>query len=330
MATFINKLDNKNQPIINVIVFHDGENCFIPKKEISRNENGRMDFIGSRTKFKNNNIDYTAELIKQNVVKECFDILKNNDHKRNIPFSNFPNININNIDFRKVNTQYYFVLQKFNNNRCNYYPSFKTTDSISNSLFSINAHTKGVDLKINDLIDASLKLINKETPTLFIIISGDGDFRNSIQNAYQAGCECCVLFNSDTKLTDNFDAFIKDCGFSRNSWWNILYRCIVYDTNNNSIFRIDDQYNNSNIKKVEPVKIEPVKIEIKKVEPAKVEIKKVEPAKVEIKKVEIKKVEIKKVEIKKVEPAKIEIKKVEPAKVEIKKVELAKVEIKKS
>ena len=107
MATFINKLDNKNQPIINVIVFHDGENCFIPKKEISRNENGRMDFIGSRTKFKNNNIDYTAELIKQNVVKECFDILKNNDHKRNIPFSNFPNINIISLSFAKISNSFF-------------------------------------------------------------------------------------------------------------------------------------------------------------------------------------------------------------------------------
>ena len=206
----INNLDNKNQPIINIFIFHDGENCFIPSKEIVRDKNNRMLFTGTNTKFNNKNIDYTAELIKQNVVKECFDILKNNEYNRNIPFCNYPGINLNNIDFRKVNILYYFVLQRFNNKKSNYYPSIKTSDSLSNSLFNINAHTKGVDLKINDLIDATVKVINRSIPSLFIIISGDGDFRNSIQTAYQAGCECCVLYNSDTRLTDNFDAFIKE------------------------------------------------------------------------------------------------------------------------
>ena len=222
---------NKNQPIINVIIFHDGENCFIPKKEISRDKFGNMIFSNSHTKFNNIFVDYTAELIKQNVVKEAFDILMSNVSNKNQPFSNFPNIDLHNIDFRKVNSQYFFVLQHSKSKNNNFYPSFKTYDSISNSLFLVNANTKsnGVDLKINDLIDSSIKFLNKNSPTLFVIISGDGDFRNSIHNAYQAGFECCVIFHSDTKLTHNFDAFITDCGFSRNSWWSILNKSIFRD-----------------------------------------------------------------------------------------------------
>ena len=76
MNNTINNFDNRNQPIINIFVFHDGENCFIPKRGICRDANGKMVFNGSQTRFNNKNIDYTAELIKQNVIKESFDILK--------------------------------------------------------------------------------------------------------------------------------------------------------------------------------------------------------------------------------------------------------------
>jgi len=320
-------MSNKNQPIINIIVFHDGENCFIPKKEICRDKNGKMIFSNSHTKFSNNNIDYIGELIKQNVIKESFDILKKNEYKRNKPFINFPNIDLDNIDFRKVNCNYFFVLQKFIHKRNNFYPSHKTNDSLCNSLFNINAHTKGVDLKINELIDATIKIINKDSPTLFIIISGDGDFRNSIQNAYQSGFECCVLFNSDTNLTSNFDAFIKDCGFSRNSWWNVLDKCCSnysknindsdsLDYKNNKNYQennINNKDNNDNktksIESIKPDTKETIKPETKKtIKPDSKDIKpkSIESIKPESKDIKPKSIESIKPESKDIKPKSIE------------------------
>jgi hypothetical protein len=301
-----NNIDNRNQPIINVYVFQDGENCFIPKKEISRDKlTGKMLYNGKHTRFTNKNMDYIAELIKQNVIRECFDILEKNEHNRNTPFSNYQNINLKNIDYRKVNTLYYFVLQKYNNHRNNYYPSYKTTDSISNSLFNINAHTKGVDLKINDLIDATIKVINKDVPTLFIIISGDGDFRNSIQNAYQAGCECCVLYNSDTKLSDNFYAFIKDCGFSRNSWWNVLDKCISDNNFNNfNKLNINNNNNNNQENQINFTGFKNINYEIRNIDPITTSDKKENSKNTEDKKEELVKKLVKIEEFKNSEPVK--------------------------
>ncbi|RYH31394.1 NYN domain-containing protein [archaeon] len=216
-------------PYDNIFIFHDAENCPLPKKTIKRNAAGAKVMVDGRVQFLDSHphglgdicfADVYAGIIKTTL--RCALVGGGADPGQVDKLLESVDVN------KHLQVTYHFLF----------------SGEISNPFYPVNSvltgmHTKGVnvltadrkkgsvDVKITDLMNTELDKTRNYTEeglakTLFVLISGDRDFAHTVKRVRQGRIEVVLITSTDCPANRDFLSILSGPAWTANNWLEIV------------------------------------------------------------------------------------------------------------
>lgn len=220
---------NVKLPYDSIFIFHDAENCPLPKKTMKRNAAGGKVFEDGKVQFLDCHprglgdicfADVYAGIIKTSL--RC--ALVGGGADLGYVESILPSVDVN----KDLQVTYHFL---FSGDAANpFYP----TNSVLTGMHTKGVHVltadrkKGsVDVKITDLMNTELDRTRKYTEeglakTLFVLISGDRDFAHTVKRVPQGHIEVVLISSKDCPANRDFVSILRGPVWYANNWLEIV------------------------------------------------------------------------------------------------------------
>eukprot|EP01031_Cornospumella_fuschlensis_P029730 gene29730-35895_t len=216
-------------PFDNIFIFHDAENCPLPKKTFKRNAAGEKVLVDGKPQFMHSHPPGLGDIcfakVYAGIIKTTLRcaLLGSGADPANVE-KLLLNLDVN----RQLQVTYHFLFSGEPSNPF-FPPNGVVTGMITKGVNVMTADRKkgSVDGKITELMNTELDKARNYTEeslakTLFVLISGDRDFAHTVKRVRKGQIEVVVITSKDCPVNQAFLSELNSPLWAANNWLEIV------------------------------------------------------------------------------------------------------------